>query len=79
MDRNHNGSVATMALPAALSDTGIVVPAAVVDVLVSLALGSDVGKGIMIGFRTTAGIPLDVPMQIRVTDARLVPTPEVRA
>ena len=52
-----------------------VVPASVIDALVSLALSSEIGKGVMIGFRVTAGVPLGVHMKVIVQDGQLVPNP----
>lgn len=58
--------------PAAQQPDGVVVPASVVDALLQLALATDLGKGVILGFRTTAGVP-PVQMTLVAQDAWLVP------
>ena len=50
----------------------VVVPASIVDALVQVALASDMGKGIIFGFRAEHGVP-PTQMKLVVQDARLVP------
>ena len=61
-----------------LQHEGVVVPASIVDALVQVALSSEMGKGIIFGFRAEHGVP-PVQMKLVVQDARLVPETGGRA